>query len=62
MKTFLIVDDNEEFLGSLSYILQRHFKIYKAREYKTQSNYLKVLQSMLFAQTTICATAQVWNF
>ncbi len=30
MKTFLIVDDNEEFLGSLSYILQRHFKIYKA--------------------------------
>lgn len=30
MKTFLIVDDNEEFLGLLSSILQQHFKIYKA--------------------------------
>lgn len=30
MKTFLIVDDNEEFLELLSSVLQRHFKIYKA--------------------------------
>lgn len=29
MKTFLIVDDNEEFLELLSSILQRQFKIYR---------------------------------
>ncbi len=30
MKIFLIADDNEEFLGPLSSILEQHFKIYKA--------------------------------
>lgn len=43
MKTFLIVDDNEEFLVPLSYILQQHFKIYKAMGVQDA---LKLLESI----------------
>lgn len=50
MKTFLIVDDNEEFLGLLSSILQRQFKIYKATGVQDA---IKLLESI--AVDAICS-------
>lgn len=43
MKTLLIVDDNEEFLGLLSSILERNFKIYKATRVQEA---IKLLESV----------------
>ncbi len=43
MKKFLIVDDDEEFLGLLSSILEQHFKIYKATRVQEA---IKLLESV----------------